>query len=207
MEACSADVVSSGSDTDCDSDVSSDSDCSWVSFSSITDDSESDGAVSSVSNDKVIPLRSTVPVSQQNKDSFDCIDVTRETKNSLGYRLCGDNIDKSIKHRYMRSGATSKVKSIHYFNSYASRNRIDSGISPQVHSCMPSAASIAPTLLPSPEDDAMLCHSFEILVSRVLVRYVPFFSKSFDGPGVVTWHIEHKHYTEMSEKSEVVSFI
>ena len=40
------------------------------------------------------------------------------------YRLCGDNIDKTVKPRYMRSD-THKTESIHYFHSYAAANRVD----------------------------------------------------------------------------------
>ena len=40
------------------------------------------------------------------------------------YRLCGDNIDKTVKPRYMRSD-THKTESIHYFHSYAIANRVD----------------------------------------------------------------------------------
>lgn len=39
------------------------------------------------------------------------------------YRLCGDNIDKTVRHRYMRCGV-SKPNSIHYFHSYAVADRI-----------------------------------------------------------------------------------
>lgn len=35
------------------------------------------------------------------------------------YRLCGDNIDKTVRHRYMRTS------SLHYFHSYAIADRID----------------------------------------------------------------------------------
>ena len=40
-----------------------------------------------------------------------------------GYRLCGDNIDMSVRPRFKRSD--NKNTSLHYFHSYAVQNRVD----------------------------------------------------------------------------------
>lgn len=40
-----------------------------------------------------------------------------------GFKIIGDNIDKNIKPRYYRSNTT--VKSLHYYHSYALKDRID----------------------------------------------------------------------------------
>lgn len=40
-----------------------------------------------------------------------------------GYHLCGDNIDKSISRRHLRSNTRNQL--VHYFHAYAVENRID----------------------------------------------------------------------------------
>ena len=41
---------------------------------------------------------------------------TQSSLRPLGYRICGDNIDKTVRPRYMRSD--KKNVSLHYFHSY-----------------------------------------------------------------------------------------
>lgn len=120
------------------------------------------------------------------------------------YRLCGDNIDKTVKQRYMRYGI-AKPNSIHYFHSYAVADRIDlSGMSETVLP-LPSvdAEQLSISLLPSTDDDESISNNFAILVSRVLVANIDYFKLTFDD--VVDWHIIHEFSVEMSKKSEVVS--
>ena len=120
------------------------------------------------------------------------------------YRLCGDNIDKGIKQRYMRVGKQG-LDAIHYFHSYAVSNRVDStGMGERV---IPTGQKdqhqIALSLLPSADDDDVIRNIISILLSRFLVKSVAFFKMSSDG--VVNWHIKHQFYEEMSKKSDVVS--
>ena len=56
----------------------------------------------------------------------------------MGYRICGDNVDKSIKHRYMRTDLKSNVKGFHYFQSYATKNKIDTTNLHSTCTCFPS---------------------------------------------------------------------
>ena len=121
------------------------------------------------------------------------------------YRLCGDNIDKTVKPRYMRSD-THKTESIHYFHSYAVANRVDFSDLSERTPPLPSVDlwQLASSLLPSPDDDATMRNNFATHVSRVLVNNIDFFKVTFDG--VVDWHIKHQFYEQMSEKSDVVSF-
>eukprot|EP00731_Ephydatia_muelleri_P006937 Em0003g1185a len=58
------------------------------------------------------------------------------------------------------------------------------------------------SILPSPLDDNTLSSNIATLVSRVLCKHMKFFNVSFDD--VVQWHIHHKYYKEMSQKSQVV---
>ena len=73
------------------------------------------------------------------------------------YRLCGDNIDKTVKQRYLRYG-TQKTGSIHYFHSYAVANKIDFSSLPETTPPLPNVGvhQLAASLLPSPDDDAAL---------------------------------------------------
>ena len=120
------------------------------------------------------------------------------------YRLCGDNIDKTVKQRYMRFDA-HKTKSLHYFHSYAVANRIDFSFLSEMTPPLPSVniQQLAISLLPSPEDDVALRNNFATLISRILFENMDFFKFTFDG--VIKWHIKHEFYDQMSRKSDVVS--
>lgn len=122
----------------------------------------------------------------------------------LGFKLVGDNLDKSVKSRYLRLEGP-RNKSLHCFNSFAVQNRIDFSHLPDA---LPSSGSnrplqLASALLPSSEDDKALRRNFVVLISRILATHIPFFKFSFDD--VVEWHIEHMYYEQMSSKSVVVS--
>jgi L1 cell adhesion molecule like protein len=118
-------------------------------------------------------------------------------------KLCGDNFDKTVKRRYMRSDKGHL--SLHYFHSYAVLDRIDlSGLPDSIlPGCFPDPNKIALELLPSASDDIALEQNFAILVSRVLATHFKFFKFTFDD--VVQGHIEHKFSAEMAKKSVVVS--
>ena len=66
------------------------------------------------------------------------------------YRLCGDNIDKTVRARYMRS-ERGKPESIHYFHSYAALDRIDFSNLSECRLPLPCVSDnkIADSLLPS----------------------------------------------------------
>ena len=122
------------------------------------------------------------------------------------FRLCGDNIDKTVRQRCMRSG-TSKTDSIHYFHSYAPADRIDFSYLSDKTLPFPDVDlnQLATSILPSADDDQALQDNFATLISRVLVENVDYFKRSFDG--VVNWHVKHEFYQQMAQKSEVVSVI
>ncbi len=122
-----------------------------------------------------------------------------------GFRLCGDNLDKNVRRRHMRSDR--QTESLHYFYSYGVLNRIDFSALSDVridNSCL-DVRSVAKSLLPTPHDDQSLKANISILISRILCTHLPYFGMTFDG--LVDWHIKHRYYNEMSSKSEVVSFI
>lgn len=123
----------------------------------------------------------------------------------FGYKIVGDNLDKSIKARYMRTGgATNQL--LHFFHFYAVKDRVDFSHLPDVypHTCLPSPSNRVLTMLPSADDDKALRSLLAVQVSRALVTYLPFFKLGFED--VVKWHVEHAHYSEMSKSSEVVRY-
>ena len=120
------------------------------------------------------------------------------------YKLVGDNIDKSVRARYLRYDSGYGNRSLHYFHYYAVLNRIDFSDLPDVHphTCQNSPRQIVVSLLPSADDDAILRHLFVTQVSRILCTHIPFFKSTFGD--VIEWHIEHRYYSAMSTKSHVV---
>ena len=123
-----------------------------------------------------------------------------------GYRLCGDNIDKSISRRHLRSNRRNQ--SIHYFHAYAVENRIDISQLSDINIHVSEITTLeyaSSSVLPRLGDDTKIRENIGILISRVLYEHLEFFNFSFDG--VIQWHITHKYYTEMSCKSTVVCYI
>ena len=121
-----------------------------------------------------------------------------------GYKLVGDNLDKNVKPRYRR--IDQKTQSLHFFHYYAVQDRIDlSNVPDEPNPCLQKAVSDldVATLLPSDSDHQAMIYNFGILVSRVLVEEIPFFSNTFDD--VIMKHIQHPHIDAMNKKSKTVS--
>ena len=91
---------------------------------------------------------------------------------------------------------------LHYFNSFGVKDRLStSGL--EDNPSLPDFQSFSETkILPTQADHNSIMDNFVILISRVLKKNFPFFSKFGTG---VPKHIKHAHYEEMSKKSEVVS--
>lgn len=104
------------------------------------------------------------------------------------YKLVGDNIDKNVQPRIMRSDHQSR--SLHYFHTYAVRDRVDlSSFSDQ--SQIPDIASIQlVNFLPTGSDERAIQRNFATLVARTLKKYMPFFSKFGQG---LERHILHEY--------------
>ena len=118
----------------------------------------------------------------------------------FGFKIVGDNIDKMIKPRYMRSDR--KNQSLHYFHMYAVRDRINLSDSCENQRPAPKNPPLE-ELLPSPDDCKQLHSNKEILVTQILARHMSFIAENFGD--VVIHHISHPYSKEMSQKSEVVS--
>ena len=119
-----------------------------------------------------------------------------------GFKICGDNIDKGVHCRHMRFDR--QMQSLHYFHSYAVRDRVDcSNLADDPPSTTPTARDVISKVLPTDEDDTIIHDEFAILVARILCKHMTFFESSY--ADVVDWHIEHQFSKEMSQKSDVVS--
>ena len=121
-----------------------------------------------------------------------------------GFKIVGDNLDKNISRRHQR--IDRKTRSFHFFNSFAVKDRIDLSSCPQCPNpfySKPISQLPIDTLLPSVPDDEALIANLSTIASRVLVDEFSFFCDTFKD---VVNHIQHDYYTEMSQKSETVSY-
>ena len=123
------------------------------------------------------------------------------TQSSLKtYKLTGDNLDKNVKPTEYR--VDSQTKSLHYFQTYAVRDRIDLSSYDDTPPVVDESCINTKRLLPSESDSKKLTKNFTHHVARILKEYMPFFSAFGSG---LERHIRHQYYEEMSQKSEVVS--
>ena len=112
------------------------------------------------------------------------------------FKIVGDNIDKDVKPRNMRSDY--QTRSLHYFHAYAVRDRLN------LDNCDDCASAPNPStidlglLLPSKEDEMQIRSNMGILIARTLKKHIPYFSKYGKG---VERHIMHSFYEEMSQNS------
>ena len=117
---------------------------------------------------------------------------------SGGYKVVGDNIDKNVKPRYLR--INKRTQSLHYFNSYAVKDHIKVSCQQDTPSCDRLVLNKS-VILPDREDNVHFFNNCVVLVSRILVDYIPFFGVFKE---VVTRHIEHDQSEAMQHKSTVV---
>ena len=120
------------------------------------------------------------------------------------YKLVFDNINKNVTPRFQTIESPTVL--LNYVNMFAIRDRVKSCELSRVSRRPPSDISkenVSKAILPSVEDDCHLKENFSVLVSRILVQYLPFFNLAFND--IVDWHLKHQYYNEMSQKSEVVS--
>ena len=100
------------------------------------------------------------PEGDQSSNSNDSIEPQPCTSNE--YKIVGDNIDKNIRASFQR--LNHQTKSLHYFHTFAVRDRVDfSGLS----DVTPHYVKIDPaTLLPGPTDLQALLNDLQVIVSR-----------------------------------------
>lgn len=116
------------------------------------------------------------------------------------YKLVGDNLDKYVKPREMRSDVQSRM--LNYFNVIAVRNRVD-GSQLDDRPSIPDPSSIdVESMLPKANDENAIHVNFSILIARVLKKHMPYMTKFGSG---LEKHILHEYSVELSQESEVVS--
>lgn len=147
------------------------------------------------------PSSDSTPVSANNLTGGDLKLPCPENDISLnaGYKIVFDNIDKNVKPRYMRS--EHQTRSLHYVQSYAVKDRVDFS---SISSEMRTEVNVF-HVIPDDNDYEALKSDFKVLVSRLIVKHMPFFS--IDYRGIPPTHIPHKYSKQMSSKSEVVSIM
>ena len=93
------------------------------------------------------------------------------------YKLVFDNVNKSVKPRFQTIETPAVL--LNYVNMYAVKMRTKSFHLSQVSLNPPAdltKEAIARNILSSIEDDCQLKINFSMLVSRILVQYIPFLS-------------------------------
>ena len=116
---------------------------------------------------------------------------------NAGYKLVFDNIDKTLKPRFMTQDSQTTI--LHYVQAYAVKDRIDySSIGDEQNN-----ETNLYKILPDSEDYHLLKERFVIHVSRIISTYLGFFKDDFKN--LVQRHIPHRYSSEMCHKSEIVS--
>lgn len=149
------------------------------------------------------PLTMTPAGSQSPQESHrllpsDAVASPDDTSVWQGFKIVGDNIDKTVHHRYQRMG--DETISLHYFNAYAVKDRINFSTLSNETKNLPSPLPLH-ILLPSEGDLKEMNHNLGILVMRMLVRYMPALQPL---QSLVPDHIPHIHSIKMSQRSETV---
>ena len=119
---------------------------------------------------------------------------------SYTFKIVGDNIDKTVRPRDMRSDY--QARSLHYFHAYAVQDRLNMDTLDDTASAPDMSSISLELLLPSPQDEIDIRKNMSVLVARILKKYMPFFEKYGRG---IERHIMHQYSEEMSRKSSVVS--
>lgn len=115
---------------------------------------------------------------------------------NAGYKIVFDNIDKDVKPRHMTSD--NQTRSLHYVQSYAVKDRVN-------YDCLSGERRTKVCIfdiLPTKEDYDILKKNFAVLVSRVMVKFIPYFTSDYKE--LPTKHIPHEHSKEMATKSDIV---
>ena len=118
-----------------------------------------------------------------------------------GFKICGDNIDKHVHRRHIRSDQQNKT--LHYFHSYSVKDRINlhdvSDAGPQKPSTIPEVLN---KVEPDAQENAVIVDACAILLSRMMCDSMQYFMENYGG--VVQRHTPHKYKHEIASKSEVV---
>ena len=135
------------------------------------------------------------------EDLVESEEMVLETDPWSGFKIVGDNFDITVKPRHMTFD--HQTKSLHYFHNYALKDRVDFSAHSSTPTIIHPLEFCKDKFLPSSEDQDAIENNMAILISRELVKYMPFFKQHFQS--CIKWHIEHTFSSEMRQKSVVVS--
>ena len=107
-------------------------------------------------------------------------------------------------HIQLQKTINPQVKSLQYFHSFAAKNRIPTNHLDDTRSRGDIADLPVSAFLPTPADCSVLRSNYIILVSRIIVKHIPYFSPF---KKVVPMNIQHQYSKEMEKASEVVCII
>lgn len=113
------------------------------------------------------PSQSTTTVESEQMQR-ECVLPSHST--TPGYKLVIDNIDSTVKPRYMREDVQNE--SLHYVQVYAVKDRVDFS---SFTDCPPSSAKYLYSILPTSDDYQKLKENMAVLVARILVEHIRFF--------------------------------
>ena len=91
-----------------------------------------------------------------------------------GCKLVIDNIDKTVKPHYMREDAQNQ--SIHFVQVYAVKDRIDFSA---ISDALPMNEKNIYSILPTSDEYQTLKKNMAVLIARILVDHIPFFSEYY----------------------------
>ena len=90
-------------------------------------------------------------------------DTAIDSHGDLGFKIVGDNLDKTIRPRFQTT--EWQTRTLHYFHTYAVRDRIPSAHLSDTPPALPMHVDIA-KILPSESTHRTLAITFTTLVSR-----------------------------------------
>ena len=126
-------------------------------------------------------------------------DVAASWLVNTGYKIVFNNFDMNVKPRHMTSD--KQTRSLHYVQSHASKDRVNYD---NLSNELPIEVYVF-DISPTNEDYEFLKRNFAILLSRVIVKFIPYFTSDYNE--LLTKHIPHETSTEMATKSEIVNII
>ena len=116
----------------------------------------------------------------------------------------GDNIDWTIHPRFVR--IDQQTQSIHYFNCYTIKDRVDlSSLSDVPPSSQPSMSEVISKVFPNAHEESVMHADFAVLLARMLCTHLSYFKETLQMSLIGIYHT-YRYSAEMSTKSNVVSY-
>ena len=133
-------------------------------------------------------MYSSVSGSESQSGGGSCMSV------NAGYTIV---YDKNIVPRFTRN--EHQTCSLHYVHSYAVKDKINFS---KLSSNTPTNVNIF-DVIPNEEDYKSLLSDLVLLITRMIVKYIPFCHEDFEN--LPLKHIFHKYSEQMSNRSEISS--